>query len=75
MGHPSWVVDQFFYQAEFSTVSSELNFYIFLCFQFWCCFIYTPLIYIYFELQKHYHHSIILIFIIQSRSTAREVSN
>jgi hypothetical protein len=41
---------KFFYQTEFSTVSSEWNFYILLYFQFWCCFLYAPLIYVYFEL-------------------------
>jgi hypothetical protein len=42
----------FFCQVEFNTVSNKLNFYILLCFQFWCCFLYTPSIYIYFELKK-----------------------
>jgi hypothetical protein len=47
------------------------NFYIFLYFQFWCCFLYAPLVYVYFELQKIHHHSIILNFVIQFRSIAR----
>jgi hypothetical protein len=47
----------FFCHTEFSTVSSE----------FWCCFLYAHLIFVYFELKPHYH-SIILNYVIQSCS-------
>jgi hypothetical protein len=61
----------FFCQPKFSTLSREWSFYIFLCFQFGCYFLYAYLICVYFKLQKTHHHSIILFFIIQSRSTVR----
>jgi hypothetical protein len=53
----SWVVDHFF-RDEFSIVNNE------------CCFVYAPLICVYFEL-KNPSQSIILNFVIQPRSIER----
>jgi hypothetical protein len=41
-----------FYQGEFSMVSGEWNFYIFLCFEFWFYYLYAHLICIYIDFKK-----------------------
>jgi hypothetical protein len=61
--------ENFINQLNLLYICSEWNFYILICFQIWCYFLYVPLIYVYFELKKVNAHFIILNFVIQSRST------